>query len=156
MKTNNIYFKIKAVLVALLLFYLFLVLGDHGKDVDFSTVQAAMANTTAAQLTEQSERTAQSAFDGVEDGEVMYYAADSMMDVSELFVVKSGENTDLDAVEEAVNTHVSERLEAFRNYGTNQADLLEHAIVEQKGDYLFFAVSEDADQWEEVFLSCMK
>ena len=44
----------------------------------------------------------------------------------------------------------------FDGYGTNQIDLLGHAITKKVGPYYFYAVSEHASTWEEVFMGLVK
>ena len=48
------------------------------------------------------------------------------------------------------------QLAVFRSYGVNQKDLLEGARVLRRGDYLFYAVGEQADRWEDAFLACIR
>ncbi len=156
MKTNNIYLKLKLGLVALLLLYLFAALGSPTKAISLEDLRQAMEEDPAvAALTIQSRQKLLSAFQ-MEEGDfdqAVYWAADSMMDVSELLIVKM-ENPE--TAEAAVQAHLEGRLDSFRNYGTNQTDLLEHAILLQQGDYLFYGVSEHVERWEEEFLSCVK
>ena len=40
--------------------------------------------------------------------------------------------------------------------GNNQIDLLGHAITKKVGPYYFYAVSEHASTWEEVFMGLVK
>lgn len=146
-------------MVLLLVVYLAAVLGRCSRIVDFDTLSETMAaDPTVSALTQQSARKFQSVFavEGQTYDQVLYYAADSMMDVSELVIVHASDTDSLDRIQEAVQAHLEERLDAFRNYGTNQSDLLEHAILLQWGEYLFFGVSEYAEQWEAEFLSAMK
>ena len=44
----------------------------------------------------------------------------------------------------------------FRSYGVNQKDLLEEATLLRRGDYLFYAVGEAADAWQDAFLACIR
>ena len=159
MNKNNLYMKIKLGLVVLLVIYLAAVLGRCSRPLDFDALSETLAaDPTVSALTPQSARKFQSVFevDGQAYDQVLYYAADSMMDVSELLIVHSSEEDSLEALQEAAQAHLDGRLEAFHNYGTNQSDLLEHAILLQRGEYLFFGVSEYAEQWEQEFLSAMK
>lgn len=83
------------------------------------------------------------------------YTSDSMMDVSELLIVKTDTTEQFDDLEAAVNHHLEEQKKKFNGYGTDQMDLLEHAVILEKGNYFFYGVSEQVEQWEEVFLSCI-
>lgn len=85
-----------------------------------------------------------------------YLSAASMMDVSELVIVRALDQDALQRMEDAVNAHLAAQKDLFRNYGTNQYELLEHAVLLTRGDYLFYAVSESVDRWEEMFLTCIR
>ena len=85
----------------------------------------------------------------------LMYGAEAVMDVSELMVAKADEAT-LDRLEEAVQARLEAQLDVFRGYGVDQAQLLEDAAVLRRGSYLFYAVDAYADQWEDVFLSCIR
>ena len=61
------------------------------------------------------------------------------------------------AAEEAeAQGRVDAQLEVFRSYGVGQKELLEGAVIEQRGSFLFYGVSEYAEQWEAAFLSCVR
>ena len=81
--------------------------------------------------------------------------SEDIMDVSELMVAK-GNATALDGLESAVQRRLEAQLAVFRSYGVNQKDLLEGATVLRRGDYLFYAVGESADQWTDAFLACIR
>ena len=46
-------------------------------------------------------------------------------------------------------------LERFDEMVKNN-ELLEHAVLLRRGKYLFYCVSENADRWEDTFLSCIR
>ena len=59
-------------------------------------------------------------------------------------------------LEAAAQARVDAQLAVFRSYGVNQKDLLEAAVTLRRGSYLFYAVGEYADQWEDLFLSTIR
>ena len=81
--------------------------------------------------------------------------SEEIMDVSEVMIAKADAAT-LDRLEEAVRRRLEAQLAVFRSYGVNQKDLLEGATVLRRGDYLFYAVGESADQWTDAFLACIR
>lgn len=87
--------------------------------------------------------------------EAIVYTSESMMDVSELLIVKTENTTQLEELEDAIEQHLEEQKKKFDGYGTNQSSLLEHAVMIEKGDYFFYGVSDQIEQWEGVFLSCI-
>lgn len=93
--------------------------------------------------------------DGAEYEGWFLYTSGSMMDVTEVLVVKVRDEDQLSALETAANKRLEEQKNSFNGYGTNQMDLLNHGVLREKGRYFFFGVSEQIDQWEEAFLSCI-
>lgn len=87
-----------------------------------------------------------------EYGGYILYSSDDLMNVDELLIVKTADTSQLDGLENAVNERLESQLQKFHGYGTNQEELLQNAIIQERGDYFFYAVSERAEQWEKVFL----
>ena len=86
---------------------------------------------------------------------VFYLYSENLMNVQELLVVKVKDTGQLDELEKRVNTHLENRKKSFRGYGTNQEILLEQAVISDRGNYFFYAVSEQVEIWEKVYLSCI-
>ena len=146
-------------LILFLLIYIGLILRDQTtKDVDLSQIrQALQAGAEGAGLSEGDLNAFRKRFGFNPEGmEWLYFASGTLMNVQEALVMKSEDPDALSAAEAAVNARIDSQKEAFAGYGTNQTDLLEHAVVLQKGDYLFYAVSEDVEAWESAFLSCIR
>ena len=59
-------------------------------------------------------------------------------------------------LEDAVDKRLEDQKRNFHGYGTDQEELLRNAIIMERGSYFFYAVSDQAEQWEEVFLSCIR
>lgn len=91
----------------------------------------------------------------VYEGYVLYNS-DNLMNVDELLIVKVKDTGQLDDLEDAVDTHLDSQINKFHGYGTNQEELLQNAIIQERGNYFFYAVSDHAEQWEKVFLSCIQ
>lgn len=87
---------------------------------------------------------------------VFYLHSENLMNVQELLVVKVKDTGQLDDLEKRVNTHLENRKKSFRGYGTNQEALLERAVISTRGNYFFYAVSEQVETWEKVYLSCIR
>ena len=86
----------------------------------------------------------------------IYYCGNGLMDVSELLIVKSDNSAALETAEKAAASRLDAQKTNFDGYGTNQIDLLGHAITKKVGPYYFYAVSEHASTWEEVFMGLVK
>ena len=54
-------------------------------------------------------------------------------------------------LKDAAENRVQSQEKAFDGYGTNQMKLLANAVIETKGNYLFYCVAENPGKYEEVF-----
>ena len=153
------YALVKWGLLAALVAYVLLVVGmNAARNVDFSVIRSAMAAAPGvAGLKTLDENGFQERLDIAPDGCEGWLMAGSedIMDVSELMIAK-GDESALDGLESAVQRRLEAQLAVFRSYGVNQKDLLEGARVLRRGDYLFYAVGEQADRWEDAFLACIR
>ena len=153
------YALIKWVLLAALLAYAVLVVGaNSARNVDFAVIRQAMAGAPGiSNLHELDENGFQERLDATPEGceDWLMYGSDEIMDVSEVMVAKGGEAA-LDRLEDAVRGRIEAQLKVFRSYGVNQKDLLEGATLLRRGDYLFYAVGETADAWQDAFLACIR
>ena len=83
----------------------------------------------------------------------IYYKSDDIMDVRELLIAKAQDDTEMEILQEAVQKRLDRQIDIFTGYGTDQIDLLQHALSTQMGDYCFYAVGDEAEQWQEAFLA---
>lgn len=150
----------KFLLLAMLaLFVISAFSSQSAKNVDVNVIRAQLsADASIAALQEQDANAFQREMgeDLTGASQWCYLSAASMMDVSELVIVRALDQDELQRMEDAVNAHLAAQKDRFRNYGTNQYELLEHAVLLTRGDYLFYAVSESVDRWEEMFLACIR
>ena len=157
---ENRYGAVKVVLVLLLLLYVRAVLGANSfREVPFAEIAGRLAaDPSVAALSAGDANAFQERFglDPEGGGDWLLYTTDELMDVSELLIVRGADDAALERFEAAARARLDAQKESFRNYGTNQYDLLQHAILWQRGGYLFYGVSESADRWEEEFLSCVR
>lgn len=77
--------------------------------------------------------------------EMIYYAPDNTMSVNELLILKSGNEALISDAAAAFETRLSVQKKNFDGYGTDQTDLLNHAVTWTEGPYAFFAVGYEAD-----------
>lgn len=134
-------------------------LKDTSKDVDMNDIAATVAQECQlGDLEEGDANTLKRYFslDGAEYEGYIVYTADSVMNVDELLIVKVSDSSQLGTLETVVNNRLEEQIRNFDGYGTNQSELLQNAIILERGDYFFYGVSENVEQWEDVFLSCIK
>lgn len=67
----------------------------------------------------------------------IYYCGNGLMDVSELLIVKSDNSAALETAEKAAASRLDAQKTNFDGYGTNQIDLLGHAITKKVRPLLF-------------------
>ena len=84
------------------------------------------------------------------DGFVLYVPGEHMS-VQEMLIVKTASQDEMEQCEEAVQRRLAVQKKSFSGYGTEQMGLLEQAVIEQKGQYLFFGVGKDARKWQKHF-----
>ena len=154
----------------LVIFILGILLSGHAKNVSFETVQQNIVScegiNTLKKGTARDMRKNLDLDESLFDWSI-YYCGNGLMDVSELLIVKSDNSAALETAEKAAAS-LLDRLfldgvggqdaqkTNFDGYGTNQIDLLGHAITKKVGPYYFYAVSEHASTWEEVFMGLVK
>ncbi|MGM9567154.1 MAG: DUF4358 domain-containing protein [Clostridia bacterium] len=159
-KTDFFFGIIKLLLLAFLIFYIGMLFSSNTtKDVSIHTIEKVMAPfAEEAELTPGDANTMKREFslDAGAYPNAIIYSSDSLMDVSEFFIVKVEDTEEFSALETAVGLYLEEQMKKFDGYGTNQYDLLKHAVITEKGPYFFFGVSEQVEKWEEAFLSCIK
>ena len=153
------YALIKWALLAALLVYTVLVVGANAaRDVDIEVVRQALAAAPGlSELKQIDENGLQERLDATAEGceAWVMFGSDEIMNVSELLVAR-GDEAALDDLEAAVQGRLEAQLSVFRSYGTDQKALLEGATVRRRGRWLFYAVGNEADRWEDAFLSCIR
>lgn len=55
------------------------------------------------------------------------------------------------SIEKSVETYIKNQRKSFEGYGPQQVDLLSKYILLSQGDYIFAAVSKNAEKWKEKF-----
>lgn len=81
----------------------------------------------------------------------IYYKGTEALSVDEVLIIKANSKNDLNGVKDAVENRIDTQVTTFEGYGPKQVALLKNAIVTTKGNYLFYAVCDDAEKTEEVF-----
>ncbi len=74
---------------------------------------------------------------------IVYYCNDSIIDVSELLIVKFKNPSDAKEFEEAAKKRVENQENLFKNYAPEQYALLQNSIIETDGNTLFYCTAEN-------------
>ena len=88
-------------------------------------------------------------------GASLYYPA-SNMGAEELLLIQMKDAAQQETIEEAIRNRIKTQKKSFDGYGVRQFDLLEnHCVVEVRGNYVLFAVGENAEDIRSAFLSAI-
>lgn len=77
------------------------------------------------------------------------------MAVEELLLAECVSEAQAEQVREALEARRSTQIQNFEGYGPEQVRLLEDSIVEVRGVYVLFVVSEQAREVKDAFLSVL-
>lgn len=134
-------------------FIFFVSAGGNYIDVDMDRIVSAVSET--AKLEHMSE------LDGsyvrkdfginVNDyPEYVYYGHESVMDSETLLVVKVMDSAQADEIISFVEKSRDRDMELFKSYAPDQYDMLSRSILEQKGNYVIYVVSDNAHAIEQA------
>lgn len=79
------------------------------------------------------------------------YTPKSTMDVDEMLMVKVKDESQIQSIEDVIDFRVNKQLESFSGYGPKQCELLDNYEIKVKDKYVFFAVSEKAQEMKDAF-----
>ena len=148
-----------SLLVFLAGFLILLWWSGNYKDVSAGTLEQAMLQEpSVSSLTEGTENDLRRFYElnpSEYDGYV-FYRSESAMAVEELLIVKLKDSSQLDTVEDQIQHRLDSQLEALDGYGVEQTALLNAHIQKSMGNYVFFGVSSEAQEWLEAFTSCIR
>jgi len=82
---------------------------------------------------------------------IMLYSAKSAMGAEELLVLRLKDASQTEVTEKAVEKRLEDRKKVFEGYGVNQTKLLQNAVYMTRGNYIFLAVSSDAQKFQKAF-----
>lgn len=110
----------------------------------------------AADISDLSKKSAADAakvfgFDTQKEEGILYYANDNIMDVSELLIIKLKDAADADAFKTAIDEHVLNQQNLYKDYAPDQYALLKNSIIKVSGNMIFYCTSKDADRFYAAF-----
>lgn len=139
-------------------YIVFLLAGESADDVPVKTLQEQVLKVTKEDGMTRGTTQDLKRYYGLNaedyDG-VALYIPDDVMSVRELLVVKLKDESQAGQVEEAAKERLDTQKASFEGYGAEQTSLLNAAVLETRGNYVLFTVSEDADQIFAVFKNCL-
>ena len=93
-------------------------------------------------------------FYGLDAGDyegVTLYSPVSNMDAQELLIIKLKDNSQAEAVTEAINARLETQMNSFEGYGIEQYAMLEDHILDVQGNFILYVVNPNAQAADEAF-----
>ncbi|MDO4679123.1 MAG: DUF4358 domain-containing protein [Blautia sp.] len=148
---------IKTAMVLFLSVYLILLYtSDSAKNVPMDEISAEMVADTSISVLKKRGRTDLRRYYQVDEASVdgyLFYKAESPMSVDEIFIVKALNKTQAATLLESAQSHLDAQKKIFEGYGTDQMALLNSAVVEKKGNYVYYICGSNASELRSSFLS---
>ena len=148
---------IKTAMVLFLSVYLILLYtSDSAKNVPMDEISAEMVADTSISVLKKRGRTDLRRYYQVDEASVdgyLFYKAESPMSVDEIFIVKALNKTQAATLLESAQSHLDAQKKIFEGYGTDQMALLNSAVVEKKGNYVYYICGSNASELRSRFLS---
>lgn len=141
-----------SVLIAGYIALLLLFVGESRRPFDEVSKDVSRAIDTD-RLSEQDSQALKRNF-GLNSSEfsgVLYYASVSGISAEEVLLVQTADDSQITQVTDALEEHVEKRMEEFAGDMPEQKALLENAVHSVRGNYIFFAVSQDAERYRKTF-----
>lgn len=73
------------------------------------------------------------------------------LQVDEIMIIKVKDAEKIPQIEEGLKNHVENVVKSFENYVPQNHEIAQNYIMKTKGNYIFLAMSEDAEKAEVVF-----
>ena len=87
---------------------------------------------------------------------VVLYTPESSMEVDEMLIVKVKDKSQIEGLEDTIDNRVNSQLQSFGSYGPEQCALLNNYELKSEGKYVFFAVSDNAEELKAAFKEAIK
>lgn len=159
MKDNMIWIK-TALIGCIVIFAACMLMGGRGANSNANVSDVEMkilGSVDMGTLTKSTSQMAKKVF-GINPGDyedLIYYQGSGVMDVNELLIVKLSDTAQAETLENAINTRVSTQIQSFTGYGEDQVHLLNQAVVQVRGNFVFYSVSPVAQSYRDIFLDAL-
>lgn len=87
---------------------------------------------------------------------VVIYFPVSNMDAEELLIIKLKNTAQADSVKEAISRRQATQMGIYEGYAPEQLSLCENAVIDVQGNYILYAVHQDASKIDEAFRASLK
>lgn len=129
---------------------------DSARNISMDTISQSMETDTTITTLEKQDRSDLKRYYQTDEKNVdgyLFYKSPSPMSVDEIFIVKASDREQANQLLENAEAHLAGQKQIFEGYGTDQMALLGEAIVEKKGNYVYYICGKSAGEWRTYFLS---
>ncbi|MBB5183203.1 DUF4358 domain-containing protein [Catenisphaera adipataccumulans] len=130
---------------------------DCNKSVNTVTKQT-MASVNTKSLEQQNNQEIKrflqldaSMYDGI-----VYYKDSDTMKADELLIVKFKDHSQAEDFNDKMQTRIDSQKKIFAGYAPKEADKLDAAVVDVRANYALYAVSKNADTFDQQFRAALK
>lgn len=148
----------KLLLLAVLAVLLWGILHADPQQADFSVLREQAEQAMDLTGMRQADAQLLRRLYGLNGGELADWAlwtSEDNMAVEELLLAECVSEAQAEQVREALEARRSTQIQNFEGYGPEQVRLLEDSIMEVRGVYVLFVVSEQAREVKDAFLSVL-
>jgi hypothetical protein len=155
---KNVLTYIKAALVIGLLVFIIMDLREEPTSTaKIEDVAQAVLKASGLDVEEASNRSIKR-FYGLDPQDyegIVLYAPQDNMDVNEILIVKLSDVSQAQTVEDAIEDRLATQEKSFEGYGATQTKLLKDHVLKVRGNYILYAVGENAQSIQKAFLNSL-
>ena len=147
-----------AMVAALLVFVIVLQAGDKSSNASLEAVTESVVGTLDLEGMQESNNRMFQKFYGLDAGDyegVTLYSPVSNMDAQELLIIKLKDNSQAEAVTEAINARLETQMNSFEGYGIEQYAMLEDHVLDVQGNFILYVVNPNAQAADKAFRSSL-
>lgn len=151
--------KTKALITTILLTSILTVGCGVNNDMTVEEIENSMASQVKFEKMEKGDSKSLKRFYRLNANDyegVMLYTPQSTMDVNEVLIVKVKDKSQIETLQDCIDSRISYQLQSFSGYGPEQCALVEDYELKTKGDFVFFAISENAQDLKEAFMNSIE
>ena len=142
------------VLVLIVIFIVILMLYTSGSSKPFEEIRQSVASVLdKSNLKEKDEASFKrnTGLNAADYSGVMYYASESNLSAEEVLLIRVRSGSQIQEVRETLEARIDSCISDFDGYVPEEVKLLEEAVLNVRGNYIFFAVAPKAGEYLEAF-----
>lgn len=146
---------LKYVVLAVIFIYIaLLMVFTSGSNKPFKEVAVSVENALGQSDLQKMDGQALKRYYGLNSADydgVLLYSAQSSMSAEEVLLIKVKDDSQVQEVTDAIDEYLRTQREDFEGYAPEEVKLLDDAQRSVRGDYIFLAVSGEAQRYKEAF-----